>query len=389
MALRQRNYFFDPTNTDRFNSQDIPTEQTMSDWCDSVPFIKEITDRAQLTRAGIAKTTTDAKINNSDNVDAAGVSPLGFTTFVRPSQIPKILDSASVTWTKVPRSLVANTDTGIGIEDWRATVQFPTPANQDADQITSTDDLEISRNDGLICSSITSNSTILPAGTDLQTILTTMQDAIRSITDRIPTLSLVACRGESGQVELGDVIMSVTPSSSWSDKWLEPNGDEISIAAYPDLFAIIGYIYGTPSAPGLFKLPDLVSAPNNQNYLRARTNTGFLTPVNINGGSVLRTLDENDLPKHIHTVTGSTTSTGTHAHTFDVWDNGTPNQGKVDGSPGNNGATGFTTPNGGGHNHTISGTTNDFGVDVPNPVWNTNTSVTPRYTNVYLKMRVK
>jgi len=388
MALRQRNYFFDPTNTDRFNSQDIPTEQTMSDWCDSVPFIKEITDRAQITRAGIAKTTTDAKINTGDNIDAAGVSPLGFTSFVKPAQIPKILNSPSVTWNKVPRGGATNTDTGVGIEDWQATVQFPTPVNQDADQITSTDDLEISRNDGLICSTITSNSTILPVGTDLQTILTTIQDAIRSITDRIPTLSLVACRADSGQVELGDVVMSVTSSGSWSDKWLEPNGNEISIATYPDLYALIGFNYGVPSTPGFFKLPNLVS-PSEQNYLRARTNTGFLLPSNINGGSVLRTLGDTDIPDHSHTVTGSTTSTGEHTHTFDVWDNGTPNQGKVDGSPGNNGAISFATPSGGSHNHTIEGTTDTYGEVSPDPVWNTNTNVTPRYTNVYLKMRVK
>jgi hypothetical protein len=171
--------------------------------------------------------------------------------------------------------------------------------------------------------------------------------------------------------------------------YLEPNGDEISIAAYPDLYAIIGFNYGVPSTPGFFKLPDLVSAPNNQNYLRARTNTGLLLPGNINGGSVLRELVENDLPKHIHTLTGSTTSTGEHTHTFPVYE-GALGYSKPDGNPGSGDSVNYTIPPGTGtHNHTISGTTDDFGVDVPNPVWNTNTNVTPRYTNVYLKMRVK
>ena len=124
MALRNRTFFFDPANTDRFNSQDIPTEATMRDWCDSVPFIKEIADRAQIGRAGIAKTTSDANINNGVNTDQSGVSPAGFTTFVRPSQLPVILDSADVTWTKVPRGGANTGDTGIGIEDYSATVNF-------------------------------------------------------------------------------------------------------------------------------------------------------------------------------------------------------------------------------------------------------------------------
>jgi microcystin-dependent protein len=192
------------------------------------------------------------------------------------------------------------------------------------------------------------------------------------------------------QVALGDVVMSVTSSGSWSDKWLEPNGDEISIAAYPDLYAIIGFNYGVPSTPGFFKLPDLVSAPNNQNYLRARTNTGLLLPGNINGGSVLRTLDENDLPKHIHTVTGTALSAGEHQHSWPVYDtSGSTQTGKIDGHAGNTDSQTFTTPLTGAHTHNLSGTTDDFGVDVPNEVWNTNTNVTPRYTNVYLKMRVK
>jgi len=388
MALRQRNFFFDPTNTDRFNSQDIPTEQTMSDWCDSVPFIKEPTDKAQLTRAGIAKTTTDAKINTGDNTDAAGVSPLGFTSFVRPAQIPKILDSPSITWTKVARGGATNTDTGVGIEDWQATVNFPVDPVETPVSVILNDDYSARNLNATDPCNMTEDTVITASGLGLNVYLGNLEQAISLANQSIIMLANKLCDAESSQVALGDVIMSVTSSGSWSDKWLEPNGNEISIAAYPDLYAIIGFTYGAPSTPGFFKLPDLVS-PSEQNYLRARTNTGLLLPGNINGGTIQRILGDTDIPDHSHTVTGSTTSTGEHTHTFVVWDNGTPNQGKVDGSPGDNGATGFTTPNGGTHNHTISGTTDTYGEVSPDPVWNTNTSVTPRYTNVYLKMRVK
>jgi microcystin-dependent protein len=381
MALRQRTYFFDAGNADRFNSQDIPTEQTMSDWCDSVPFIKEITDRAQLTRAGIAKTTTDAKINTGDNTDAAGVSPLGFTSFVRPAQIPKILNSSSVTWTKVARGGATNTDTGVGIEDWQATVQFPIPPNQDADQITSTDDLEISRNDGLICSSITSNSTILPVGTDLQTILTTMQDAIRSITDRIPTLSVVACNAESGQVALGDVIMTVTPPSYWGTNWAEPLGQDLLIADHPQLYALFTNTYGA-AAPGYFKIPDLVQ---QENYFRAKQTQGGLL-FTLNGGQATRTLAEGDLPLHNHIVTGTATGGG-HSHTLGLYQDDASNDTEIGGGAGN--FQNNLPISGGDHTHPVSGTTDPFGSGNPNPVWNIATSVTPRYTNFFLKMRVK
>lgn len=391
MALRQRNFFFDPTNTDRFNSQDIPTEQTMSDWCDSVPFIKEPTDKSQLTRAGIAKTTTDAKINTGDNTDAAGISPLGFTSFVRPAQIPKMLNSPSITWTKVARGGATNTDTGVGIEDWRASFDYSTlPDVETSDVLLDANKSVRILTGGFPCS-MTDAEVVTNAGDPLNDYLNDLKAAINQANQTIISLSNAVCALEDNadaQVALGDVIMSVTSSGSWSDKWLEPNGNEISIAAYPDLYAIIGFNYGVPSTPGFFKLPNLVS-PSEQNYLRARTNTGLLLPGNINGGTIQRILGDTDIPDHSHTVTGSTTSTGEHTHTFPVYE-GALGYSVPDGNPGTGNSVNYTIPPGTGtHNHTISGTTDTYGEVSPDPVWNTNTSVTPRYTNVYLKMRVK
>lgn len=387
MALRQRNFFFDPTNTDRFNSHDIPTEQTMSDWCDSVPFIKEPTDKAQLTRAGIAKTTSDAKINAGDNTDAAGVSPLGFTTFVRPAQIPKILDSPSITWAKVPRGGATTTDTGVGIEDWQASFDYNTlPENNTSNVVLDGNKSVRILTGGFPCSVTDAEVTTLD-GDPLSDYLNDLKSAINQANQLIISLSNTVCdlvADADSQVALGDVILSVTSPGGWGDKWAEPIGQQLLIADHAELYALFGTTYG-PAAPGYFRIPDLVS---EQNYLRVRQSTGLLPAGSINGGQATRILGDTDMPDHTHTVTGSTTSTGEHTHTFPVYE-ADPGYVVPDGNGGGGNSNSYTTPSGGSHNHNITGTTDTYGEISPDPVWNTATPVTPRYTNIYLKMRVK
>jgi microcystin-dependent protein len=383
MALRQRTYFFDAGNADRFNSQDIPTEQTMSDWCDSVPFIKEITDRAQLTRAGIAKTTTDAKINTGVNVDAAGVSPLGFTSFVRPAQIPKILDSPSITWTKVPRGGATNTDTGVGIEDWRATVQFPVDPVETTQTVELHQDYDTRIVDGVgICnlSEIVVNN---PATTPLNVQLQTLENAIHNANVKIIELADALCNSQDTQVALGDVILTVTPPSYWGTNWAEPLGQDLLIADHLQLYALFTNTYGA-AAPGYFKIPDLVQ---QENYFRAKQTQGGLL-FTLNGGQATRTLGDLDIPDHTHTFSATTLPSGDHNHVVNVYPG--PGTGSFIESDGDGGTPNTTnTNNAGTHTHTVTGTTDSWGEISPDPVWNIATSVTPRYTNFFLKMRVK
>ena len=387
MALRQRNYFFDPLNTDRFNSQDIPTEQTMSDWCDSVPFIKETGDRAQLQRAGTAKTTTDAKINAGDNTDAAGISPLGFTSFVRPAQIPKILDSPSITWAKIPRGGATSTDTGIGIEDWQGSFDYSTLPDVTTSTVILDGDKSVRiLTGGFPCSVIDAEVTT-PDGDPLSDYLNDLKSAINNANQLIISLSNQVCSLVSdadSQVAIGDVIMSVSSPGGWTDKWAEPIGQQLLIADHPELYALFGTTYG-PAAPGYFTLPDLVT---EQNYLRVKQSTGLLPAGSITGGVASRVLTDNDMPDHTHTVTGSTITTGEHTHTFPVYE-ADPGYIVPDGNGGGGLSNSYTTPSGGSHNHDITGTTDTYGEIVPDPVWNMATSVTPRHTNIYLKMRVK
>jgi len=413
MALRNRTFFFDPANTDRFNSQDIPTEATMRDWCDSVPFIKEIADRAQIGRAGIAKTTSDANINNGVNTDQSGVSPAGFTTFVRPSQLPVILDSADVTWTKVPRGGADTGDTGIGIEDYSATVNFPTiVVPENTNDIELVNSYEIFQNDLPICSG-GQTSTIISSGSDLTALLTALETANQNLSDAMAQVSALACNANDGSVEIGDVIMSYRDPNTWGPSWLEPNGDLLLIASYPDLFANIGNTYGGDGIVN-FRLPDLTS---DSNYLRTKPAAGIIPLADVDGGTQSYTLAANDIPQHSHTLTGNTSEEGDHYHQITVSPTdwfapgfSTGNIYAVTGPPPNyTSATdgprtvdsGITKPiysdlttgdnTTGNHYHTLSGTTGNYGASPNDPVWNmaSGSNRTPAFTNVYLKMRVK
>lgn len=390
MALRNRTFFFDPANTDRFNSQDIPTEATMRDWCDSVPFIKEIADRAQIGRAGIAKTTSDANINNGVNTDQSGVSPAGFTTFVRPSQLPVILDSADVIWTKVPRGGADTGDTGIGIEDYSATVNFPTiVVPENTDDIELVNSYEIFQNDLPICSG-GQTSTIISSGSDLTALLAALETANQNLSDAMVQVSALACVANSSVVELGDIVMSYTDPTTWGLSWLEPKGQTLAIASYPDLFAIFSNVYGGDGIT-TFALPDLTS---DSNYLRTKPGAGIIPLANVDGGTQSYTLVANDIPQHSHTFSATTSSNGAHNHNITEakelgFGGGRNIVMEADTDPADVSGGPQITDDVGAHTHTVSGTTSNYGASPNDPIWDMATDKTLAFTNVYLKMRVK
>lgn len=381
MAVRNRDYFFDTNNNDRFNSRDIPKESTMLDWSDSVPFIKEKGDAAQLTRAGIAKTTTDAKVNARDDTDSAGVSPLGFTTFVTPSQLFKLLSSdSSITITKVVRG---GTGPGSGIEDLDIKVNFPTIAvPTDTTDLVTGFTTDIKYISGTVANCSQAVSTVPVNSTDtLDNFLLSLKNNYGGLVEEFKLLADKVCAIEDTTVDIGDVVMTTTPPTKWNGGWLEPKGQLLTIAAYPELFAQIGNVYGGDGIAD-FKLPDLVS---DNRYLRAVANLNTVLPLGAVGGSNTVSLVEANLPEHSHAVTGSTTTTGAHSHPLN---SPTNNTGAVNntvrvGSNVNN-ATSNTDANTGDHSHNISGTTDTFGANPVTPV-----AVTPEYQHVYLKIKVK
>jgi microcystin-dependent protein len=356
----------------------------MSDWCDSVPFIKEIGDRSQLSRAGIAKTTTDAKINAGDNNDAAGVSPVGFVTFVRPAQIPLLLDSASIVWSKVPRGGSTNTDTGGGVEDWSAAVQFPPNPQETTITVELHDNYTTRYVKGTYPCSVIESSTVTPAGEPLNTQLQVLENAIHSANEMIINLANSICNMQDATVAVGDIVLSITGPGGWGTKYLEPKGQSLLRADYPALFTIFGTTYGAADILH-FNLPDMVTG---QNYLRVKESVGLLPLALVTGGTNQRILDDPDMPDHSHTLVGAATSTnGEHTHTFQVHKSDLGYT-VVDGNGGDPDFNNYTTPTGGDHYHDVDGGTTTYGNIAPDPVWDMNTSVTPRFANVYLKMRV-
>jgi len=76
---------------------------------------------------------------------------------------------------------------------------------------------------------------------------------------------------------------------------LEANGQEVNQADYPELFAVIGGLYGS-AAPGAFKLPDLRG--------RVAVGSSSLIAFTATGGQSKVTLTESQIPSHTHTTHG-------------------------------------------------------------------------------------
>lgn len=94
-------------------------------------------------------------------------------------------------------------------------------------------------------------------------------------------------------------IQAYWPSNTAPSGWFALNGQAVSRAANPGLFALYGTTYGVGDGSTTFNLPDDVT---NNRFWRA------------GGGSVPVGTAQDDQNKE-HTHTGSTNSTGAHTHT--------------------------------------------------------------------------
>lgn len=89
--------------------------------------------------------------------------------------------------------------------------------------------------------------------------------------------------------------------------WLFCDGTEVLKTMYPDLYVVIGNNYGVASNSDYFVLPNLKEKVPIGNSGETNFQLGN------SGGNKTVTLDENQLPSHIHT--GITDSSGDHNHT--------------------------------------------------------------------------
>jgi len=96
--------------------------------------------------------------------------------------------------------------------------------------------------------------------------------------------------------------------------WLLCNGAEYAGTAYPDLFAVIGTLYGTPGQTGNFRVPDLrgryvVMADHGSS--RLSNNTNGASPFLAEGALA------NDMSRMPRAGAWATNSTGAHTHNTD------------------------------------------------------------------------
>lgn len=108
--------------------------------------------------------------------------------------------------------------------------------------------------------------------------------------------SLLATARKEKAVFIGQVLSLAGPVTD--DTLLLCDGSEVSQTSYPDLYTVLGNLWGSAGA-GMFRLPDL----------RSRTTVFDGTGVGLserivgeNGGHETVTLDSDNLPSHNHSV---------------------------------------------------------------------------------------
>ena len=173
-----------------------------------------------------------------------------------------------------------------------------------------------------------STVTRLPVGTSGQ-VLTVDDSAAAKVKWADPT----GGGGGGDTIPVGTLMPYVGTTAPLG--WLLCQGQTVSQAGYPALFALCGTTFGTAGA-GLFRLPDL----------RGRSVFGFTsTDSNFNalgktGGTTSVTLETANLPSHTH-------STPNHNHSASV-------SGLTASSAGDHGHTSSTSvSSGGNHNHSL------------------------------------
>lgn len=384
MAINIRQYFFDPLNPDRFKDFDIPTEAIFRDLTDSISFFKHVSDRAQRTKAGLAKTVSDGSVNARNGADAMGVSPIGFTTFVQPQQVPIVRSGINIT--VVPTIRIGgsdpNAETGNAIMDYVVNFSGAIP--------TDTDDIVLASTLNWITLGnpypYTLSSTTVLAGV---TTTVTLQDMVASLGVLATQVNVIADKLalaeavlQNSIVEVGDCLLSMTDPTGWDTNYfLEPRGQLLLVASYTTLYAKIGVSFG--GIAGLnFNLPNLSEDTAYIGLLRAGTaGVGTLT------GIANYSLSVANIPQHTHNFSGNTSIDGAHTHDITVRD-ALIGFTRVDGN-GGGASTNIDTVSilapGSEHSHSIPiQPTTAYGTLVPTPI-----PMTPRRMNTYLKMRVK
>jgi microcystin-dependent protein len=193
-------------------------------------------------------------------------------------------------------------------------------------------------------------------------------NAIQNVTPGTnPTdAATVSQLGSTSSVPVGS-IMDYAGSSAPSG-WLICGGQSVSRAAYAALFDVIGTTYGAADGT-TFRLPDLRGRTTagmdfSVSGLAGRLSSATMTPDGATlaavGGTQTHVLTTAQLPAHVHTLSGTTSSDGAHTHNIKTLGDTGPTENRPISSSGPFGDS-FDTGSSGAHTHTLSGDTSSVG----------------------------
>lgn len=119
--------------------------------------------------------------------------------------------------------------------------------------------------------------------------------------------SEVVLGGPSAYVTpVGAIVAWPSPTNPDTEYWKECNGQAIPKTGYPELYALLGSLYG-PETPTTFALPDL----------RAKFIRGDST-VGTTGGTDSLNLSIDNLPSHTHFIGDHVHGIGNHTHSVSI-----------------------------------------------------------------------
>jgi microcystin-dependent protein len=307
----------------RFLDDDKPTEATMRDLIDSVPFKDESTDQAQedSTSNNLSDKAGLVVASTSDQAKSYQGPINGQTLSVQPHQLPESSDETggiTVGDANIPDYSNAETIVEVEVDAQetrrnnfiiRATTGFRTWLGDALNNIGG----RLTTNEGDIDTLETNQG-------DLADLTTTDQSNLVAAINEVKA-DANSAGGDLGTeiqetMPLGSVIMyanTLTPNS----KWVICNGQAISRATYADLFALVGTTFGAGDGTTTFNVPD------TDGRLVAGYDSGDSEyDMGDVGGTSSHTITNNELPRHHHPVDSTDAGYPTNDATVNITSSG-------------------------------------------------------------------
>jgi len=319
MSFQLKDWFFTITGSvnkrgTRFKNGDRPNETTFKNLVDSSVFKSEVNDRAKEDSVSADVRTLNGHVvaSTSDQAKAFQDTKSDRTLATQPHQLPQSKDAGDVTMTFDDNTIVQNfQDVTVEVVVDGSDINAP------------------KRNVYKIGFKNTFSTWLRDQINAISNYILNLYNIVSTHTTQIASIETTLATVTGGQVDITEIspIGSMMPYAGISDpdpKWLIADGRSLLRVDYPSLFALVGTSFGQGNTPGV-----TFALPNTSN--RMILGIGALSgPVGTTGGANSVTLANNQIPQHVHPLSGngataaaSTGSSGAHGHT---WTNGVPMQ---------------------------------------------------------------